>query len=124
MPDVATATASTTGSSLGKTLGGAAAAAGALSSLTSAITGISDAKKRREFEFQMSTLSFDEQRKVAEATLRGNNSTERLNILASAISQIKATKTAQEAKKSTNMAIIIIGGSVALLLTVFLIKKA
>ncbi len=93
------------------------------SSVAGVLTQVNDAKKRREFEQALSTMSQTQQNALNEKILRAKNDNERLSILINAVAQIKIGQASAKTDKDTKMAMIIIGGGVALLLTIFMIKK-
>jgi hypothetical protein len=95
--------------------------------LATTIAGISDADKRKKFEFAISRLSSDRQDDLNKEMARAKNQTERLSILANAVAMIKAEERRSEIQGSQtaerNKIILIVGGGLALLITAFLIKK-
>lgn len=88
------------------------------------IGSISDTKKRREYEQAFQNLSLEEKKRLDAEMLKSNSQTERMKILLNAVSTIKASQEENKKRRNTQLTIAIIGGSVVLLLAVFLIKKS
>jgi hypothetical protein len=72
----------------------------------------------------ISSLSYADQRALNEKMLKANTQTERQAIMANGVATINAAYAAQSAKNSQATAYLIFGASVALILAVYLIKKA
>jgi hypothetical protein len=104
-----------------------AVAVGVGTALASTISGISNADKRKKFEFAISRLSADRQDELNRRMERARTQTERLSILANAVAMIKADERRSEIQGSQiadrNKLFLIIGGGLAILITAYLIKK-
>ncbi len=83
----------------------------ALAGIASTIAGISDMKKRRDYEFAMGLLSNAQQKELNEKLLKANTQNERLQILSSAILQY--TISAQASADKSNRVMLIIAAGVA-----------
>ena len=100
------------------------ASAETLVNIGKTVAEISDMKKRREYEQVLSKLSFEEQKRLNNELAKAKSQSDRLSILAQNYSSLQQLQIAEQGKKETRLAIIVLGGAVALLLAVYLIKKA
>ena len=110
---------------------GISSVAGIGSTIITTLSTISDAKKRREFEQNLSVLTLDQQKKLERELMDANSESQRLSILTSAITQINIQRItgiadiyAQEERKKRNEQLII--GGVLLVVAVgaiYLITK-
>lgn len=94
--------------------------------VTAVQTG-SQNKKMRALGAQglaLSNLSYLEQQKLNEEMLRAGTQTERLRIMADAVSNLKAAQVVQIEKNRNTTTMMVIGGGIVLLTAVYLIKKA
>jgi hypothetical protein len=87
------------------------------------IKSISDAKKKREYEFALSNLNLEDKRKLNNELLRAKSNEERFAILTNAKSELEKSRQEQKAKNNLKLAVIIIGGGIVLLFGAYLIKK-
>lgn len=114
----------------------APAIAQTVSSLVSAGADVVDKKKRREAEANLALMD-SKQRAALERELQRTTSLDkRREILANAFSSIKAAQSSAilsstiqsralaKSKRETNTAIIIIGGAIAILVAIVIIKKS
>jgi uncharacterized membrane protein YidH (DUF202 family) len=110
------------------------AAVSTVTGVAGTISQISDAQKRREFEQAMGRLNADEKIALDRQLGRAKTQAERLAILTNAVGMIRAAETtarlqnigkAEEAKRKKEMITIflIVGGGLALITTVILLKK-
>lgn len=85
-------------------------------------------EKGRKTFFSKTRLSADEQKRLNEELLRAQTQEERVKILTNAVNLIRseAERATQEAeiKNKRNRNILIIGGSIALLISIILIKRS
>jgi hypothetical protein len=110
---------------------GISSVAGIGSTIITTLSTISDAKKRREFEQNLSVLTLDQQKKLERELMDANSESQRLSILTSAITQINIQRItgiadiyAKEERKKRNEQLII--GGVLLVVAVgaiYLITK-
>jgi uncharacterized small protein (DUF1192 family) len=98
-------------------------AAQVVASLGSTASQIVDAKKRRDIEMAISRLSTDEQIKLNQKIARAQSLNERLNILAQEVTKIQIEQAKEQSKKQTRNAIFIVGGSVIVLVAVYLLTR-
>jgi hypothetical protein len=84
------------------------------------ISGISDQKKRAEFQNNLSFLSLDQQNKLEKLLIESNSESERLKVLTSALSSLNmqrigniASIYAEQEKKKRNQQLITIGAIIA-----------
>lgn len=112
----------------------ALAAVSAVTGVAGTISQISDASKRRDFEFAMGRLSNDQKLALEKQLAQARNQTERLTILTNAVAMIRSAETtaklqnlgkAQQAKRQKEMITIflIVGGGLAAILTVLALRK-
>jgi hypothetical protein len=98
------------------------------------IAQINDANKRRDFDFAIGRLSLDQQMALERDLSRAADATQRLAILTNAIAMIRTAETtgklqnkgkAEEAKRKKEMLNIalIVGGGIAAIFTVILLRK-
>jgi hypothetical protein len=102
------------------------------SSVFSVISNIQDNKQRALFDANFRALSSEQQKKIDQQVSRAKSESDRLSILANALTQIsvaristQATLVSEEEKKKRND-MILIGGvmiATALLITIVIIKK-
>lgn len=88
-----------------------------------AISQVKDVKLRREFEQKFQVLSLDQQKRLDEKVLKANTQNERIAIITNAFADVKSREYEAKTKKDTQLAFLVIGGGLAVLLTIFLIKK-
>lgn len=112
-----------------------ATAAAAVSGIVSTVAGIGDAKKRRALENNLAMLTQDQKNALERELLKTNDNTRRLEILYNAVAGIRqaqtstilqATITSREMSKvqqQRTLAFVILGGAVAILIAVVLIRK-
>lgn len=72
----------------------------------------------------ISNLSYQEQKILNEKILKASTQTDRLNIMANAVSNLKAAQLAQIEKNRNTQTIMIVVGGLLVLTTVFLVKKS
>ena len=99
------------------------AASQIIASLGSTASQVVDAKKRRDIEMAISRLSADEQIKLNQKIARAQTLNERLNILAQEITKMQIEQAKEQSKKQTRNAIFIVGGSVIVLVSVYLLTR-
>lgn len=102
------------------------------SSVFSLISNIQDSKQRALFDANFRALSSDQQKKIEQDVLKSNSQTDRLKILANALTQLSISRIStqagligEEEKKKRNQ-MIVIGGIMiasALFITIIIIKK-
>ena len=106
----------------------------AVTGIVGTIAGIGDAQRRRETEAAMGLLSLSQQMSLERDLGRARTQTERLKILTDAVSMIRSAEVTQklanqgkeqEAKRKKERITIylVVGGGIATLLTVILIRK-
>jgi hypothetical protein len=100
------------------------------------VADIADKQKRREAEQNIALMDVKQRAALERELQRTNSLDKRREILANAFSSIKAAQTSAilsstiqsralaKSKKETNTAIIIIGGAVAILAAIVIIKKS
>jgi hypothetical protein len=112
----------------------AIAAVSAVTSVAGTINQISDASKRRDFEFAMGRLSNDQKLALERDLAKANTQAKRLEILTNAVAMIRSAETtaklqnqgkAEQAKRQKEMVTIflIVGGGLAAILTVLALRK-
>ena len=112
----------------------AIAAVSAVTGVASTISQISDANKRRDFEFAMGRLSNDQKLALEKDLAAAANQRETLTILTNAVAMIRSAETtakiqnkgkAEQAKRQKEMVTIflIVGGGLATILTVLALRK-
>lgn len=108
---------------------------GLVTNIVGTISQISDSKKRREFDQALGRLDLAQRIALEKQVSGAKTLTERLAILTNAVSAIRQAEVTQklknkgmaeadERKKERLMIYLIVGGGIAALLAVFLIKKA
>jgi hypothetical protein len=124
----------TGGAGLGLGLDPITAGIGAATQIAGTIAQISDMSKRRDFDFALGRLSLAEKTALERELGRANTQAQKLAILTQAVSSIRSAEVTQklvnkgmaeadERKKERMMIYLIVGGGLALILTVVLIKK-
>lgn len=99
--------------------------------IASTVAQINDINKRRNFEQNLAMLSNKQKNDLEIALQRTNNINARIEILSNAVAQIRSaqstailTTTIQErSRRERTIALVVIGGALAILLGVVLIKK-
>lgn len=101
------------------------------STVATTVSQIADANKRRQIESNLSLLD-NKQRYDLEKKLQAtNNVNQRIQILVGAVAQIRSAQSTAilsstiqaKAKKERTLAIVIVGGAIAVLLAVVLLKR-
>ena len=72
----------------------------------------------------LSNLSYQEQKAFNEKMLKASTETDRLKVMADAVSNLKAAQLTQIEKNRNNQTVMVIAGGLVLLTAVYLIKKA
>jgi hypothetical protein len=103
----------------------------ALATVATTISQIQDTNKRREFEQNLAMLDNKQKLDLERALQKTNSVNKRMEILFNAVSQIRSAQTSSilsstitaKAQKERTLAIAVVGGAVAILIAVILIKK-
>jgi len=115
------------GSGFLNALNPAGAIVGIAQGLTSIIGGISqikEAKKQAEYTRAIGNLSYADQQALNQQMLRATTASERLAILANAVSNVRAAQATQATKNKNTTTILILTGGLVLIIAAFLIKKS
>lgn len=91
--------------------------------IATTVASIKDMKERRNVELALSRMSVEEQRKLNEKMLRVSSQNDKLAVLVNAVNQSNIELTKSKSARDLQTALIIIGSSLAIVLTVYFIKR-
>lgn len=103
----------------------------ALATIATTVNQIQDVNKRREFEQNLSLLDNKQRNDLEKALQKTNSVNKRMEILFNAVANIRSSQTSailsstitSKAQRERTIAIAVVGGAIALLIAVILIKK-
>lgn len=91
--------------------------------IATTVATIKDMKERRNVELALSRMSAEEQRKLNDKMLRQSSQNERLATLVNAVNQSNIELTKSKSARDLQTALIVIGASLAIVITVYFIKR-